>query len=83
MVMVIRGRYTPEGVKVAKGTAQGQMMFWDATLQSWVNTETSELIWDDTNKTIGINDSTPDADSKLDVKGTVMVTRLLAGGVQP
>ena len=66
---------------VEKGTAQGQMMFWDATLNKWVHTETSELIWDDTNKRIGVNDSTPQ--SKLDVKGTVMVTRLLAGGVQP
>ena len=70
-------------VLVDKGTAQGQMLFWDATLQRWVHTEVSELFWDDTNKTIGINNSTPNAASKLDVKGTVMATRLLAGGVQP
>ena len=63
------------------GTAQGQMLFWDDTLKKWVHTETSELFWDDVNKRIGINDSTPQ--SRLDVKGTVMVTRLLAGGVQP
>lgn len=68
---------------VENGTAQGQMLFWDVTLRKWVHTETSELMFDDNNKTVGINDSTPDPDSKLDVKGTVMVTRLLAGGVQP
>ena len=64
-----------------KGTTQGQMLFWDATLEMWVPPETSELIWDDVNKRIGINDSSPQ--SRLDVKGTVMVTRLLAGGVGP
>lgn len=66
---------------VEKGTAQGQMMFWDATLDKWVHTETSELIFDDNNtpKRIGINNATPT--SELDVGGTVTMTRLLAGGV--
>ena len=68
---------------VQNGTAQGQMLFWDATKNLWCKTEVAELFWDDVNKCIGINDSTPDPGSKLDVKGTVMVTRLLAGGVQP
>lgn len=63
------------------GTAQGQMLFWDATLKRWVHTEVTELFWDDVNKRMGLNDSSPQ--SRLDVKGTVMVTRLLAGGVQP
>ena len=69
--------------RLQQGTAQGQILFWDDTLKRWVKAETSEIFWDDTNKTLGINDSSPDAGSKLDVKGTVMVTRLLAGGVQP
>ncbi len=63
------------------GTAQGQMAFWDDTLKKWTYMDVSEIFWDDTNKRVGINDSSPE--SKLDVKGTVMVTRLLAGGVQP
>ena len=37
-------------VLVDEGTAQGQMPFWDATLERWVPTETSELFWDDTAK---------------------------------
>ncbi len=64
---------------VEKGTAQGQMMFWDATLDKWVHTEVSELFWDDVNKRMGINQATPT--SALDVNETVTVKRLLAGGV--
>lgn len=63
------------------GTEQGQMVFWNEALKRWIHTEVSELFWDDTNKRVGINEPLPLA--KLDVKGTVMVTRLLAGGVQP
>lgn len=77
--MTLRGRYSPVSVTIAKGTAQGQVMFWDGTLNKWVNTETSELFWDDTNKELGINKADPT--SKLDVGGTVTMTRLLAGGV--
>ena len=80
--MTIRGRYSGYTL-VANGTADGQLLFWNNTTREWVPTETSEIIWDDSNKCIGINNSTPDADSKLDVKGTVMVTRLLAGGITP
>lgn len=61
------------------GDANGQMLFWDGV--KWAKTETSEMMWDDINKTLGINDSSPDANAKVDVKGTVMVTRILAGGV--
>ena len=67
--------------RIESGTADGQLLFWDNTAKRWKKLETSEAVWDDTNKRMGINDSTPQ--SKLDVKGTVMVTRLLAGGVQP
>ena len=59
------------------GTAAGQMLFWTGT--EWTYAETSELMWDDTNKRMGINDSSPAV--RLDVKGTVMMTRLLAGGI--
>ncbi len=68
-------------VLVDEGTAQGQMLFWDATLERWVPTETSELFWDDVNKRMGIKNASPA--SELDVGGTVIMTRLLAGGVQP
>ncbi len=64
---------------VEKGTAQGQMMFWDATLEKWVHTEITELFWEDVAKRLGINQSSPT--SKLDVGGTVTMTRLLAGGI--
>lgn len=39
------------------GDAAGQMLFWDTS--KWTHTETSELIWDDTNKRLGINASSP------------------------
>ncbi len=77
--MVLRGRYSPVGVKVLKGANQGVLLFWDDTLQAWVPTETTELFWDDTNKRFGIKTATPS--SELDVSGTVTVTRILAGGV--
>lgn len=77
--MTIRGRYSPVGVKVEKGTAQGQMLFWDDTLQKWVHTETGELFWDDVNKRLGIKNTTPT--STLDVSGTITATRGLFGGV--
>jgi len=38
----------------SEGSAQGQIAFWDAGLKRWVYTETSELVWDDTNKRLGI-----------------------------
>lgn len=64
---------------VEKGTAQGQMMFWDATLDKWVHTEVSELFWGDVKKRMGINQPSPQ--STLDVNETVRVKRILAGGV--
>ena len=66
-------------VLVEEGTAQGQMMFWDDTLKKWVHTEITEMFWNDVAKRLGINQSSPT--SKLDVAGTVTMTRLLAGGV--
>ena len=66
-------------VLVEEGTAQGQMMFWDDTLKKWVHTEITEMFWNDVAKRLGINQSSPT--SKLDVGGTVTMTRLLAGGI--
>ena len=65
--------------KVEDGTAQGQMLFWDNSLKSYVHTETIEVFFDDVNKRLGIGTATPT--SKVDVVGTVTMTRLLAGGV--
>jgi len=76
-----QGRIHRKFVKVEEGTAQGQMMFWDNTKREWVHTETSELVWDDVNKRLGIGTSTPL--SKLHVAGTSTIGRLLAGGVTP
>ena len=61
-----------------KGTAVGQMAFWDGV--KWTNTEITELFWDDTNKRMGINQSSPS--STLDVNETVTVKRLLAGVIR-
>ena len=67
----------PVYVFVERGTAVGQILFWDGN--KWVHTEVSELFWDDTNKRLGINQSEPT--SALDVNETVTVKRILAGGV--
>jgi|GEM_PF-3665209 len=39
------------------GTADGQMLFWDT--DTWKHTEVGELVWDDTNKWMGIGQDTP------------------------
>ena len=46
-------------IPIKRGIAQGQMSFWDNTLNKWVHTETSELFWDDTNKRVGIGTDSP------------------------
>jgi len=43
--------------KIEDGTAAGQVAFWNGT--KWVHTETSELVWDDTNKRVGIGNASP------------------------
>ncbi len=67
----------PVYVFVERGTAVGQILFWDG--KKWVHTEISEIFWDDVNKRLGINQSEPT--STLDVNETVTVKRILAGGV--
>lgn len=75
-------RLTSQDIYILKpGTAVGQVLYWDGF--RWVNTETSELIWDDTNKTFGINQAAPDSGSKLHVAGTIIGERSLMGGVLP
>ena len=65
--------------RIESGTADGQLLFWVQAEQRWRKLETSEAIWDDTNKRLGLNQANPT--STLDVNETVTVKRLLAGGV--
>ena len=65
--------------RVESGTADGQLLYWDNAAQQWKKLETSEAIWDDTNKRMGLNQANPT--SLLDANGTVTVKRLLAGGI--
>lgn len=57
--------------KAENGTAQGQLVFWDATAGKWVHTETTELFWDDTNKREGINAATPT--ERLEIGGNLFL----------
>ena len=65
--------------RLESGTVDGQLLFWVQVEQRWRKLETSEAIWDDTNKRMGLNQAIPT--STLDVNETVTVKRLLAGGV--
>ena len=51
------------------GTAVGQILFWAGA--KWLHTETTEWLWDDTNKRVGIGEAAPQ--DTLEVNGTVMV----------
>jgi len=74
-------RTIDQDLRIESGTADGQLLYWDNTAKQWKKLETSEAIWDDTTKRMGIGNAAPAAE--LDVGGTVVMTRLLAGGVQP
>ena len=65
--------------RLESGTADGQLLFWVQAEQRWRKLETSEAIWNDTTKRMGLNQANPT--STLDVNETVTVKRLLAGGV--
>ena len=65
--------------RIESGTADGQLLFWVQAEQRWKKLETSEAIWNDTTKRMGLNQ--PNPTSTLDVNETVTVKRLLAGGV--
>jgi len=64
---------------VLTGTAAGQMLHWDTVTEKWVYTETGEIFWDDVNKNLGINKSTPT--EKLDVGGNIAATVGYFGGI--
>lgn len=59
------------GTTVDAGTAQGQVLFWNNGGSAWTHSETSEWVWDDTNKRVGINVAAPS--SRLDVGGDVEI----------
>jgi len=61
------------------GTVEGQMTFWDATNNEWTPTETTELLWDDTNKRLGIGTATPDSTVHI-VGSEHITTNLLVDG---
>ena len=65
--------------RIESGTADGQLLFWDNTAKRWKKLETSEAIWDDVNKRMGLSQATPT--STLDVGGTATMTRGLIGGI--
>ena len=48
------------------GTAAGQMLFWDAANSKWTYTSTSELVWDDVSKRLGINFNNPTVALEVD-----------------
>lgn len=84
ILMTIRARYSPVGVKVYRGDTEvqgtdGVLLYWDDTLKAWFPTKESELVWRDLTKRLGINKAVPT--SELDVGGTITGTRLLAGGI--
>lgn len=47
------------GAVIETGTAEGQMTYWDNVANEWKHTETTELVWDDTNKRLGVGQDTP------------------------
>jgi len=42
---------------INKGTTQGQIVFWDATLGKWTYAETSEITWEDSQKYLQVGDT--------------------------
>lgn len=66
-----------EGITIPALTP-GSVLFADAA--GVISQDNNNLFWDDTNKRLGINQSSPT--STLDVNETVTVKRILAGGVR-
>lgn len=44
--------------RLASGTAQGQLAFWDGVKEQWVPAEVSEMFWNDTTKVMRIGTAT-------------------------
>lgn len=55
-----------------EGTANGQLLYWDHVAGAWKHTETTEIVWDDTNKRVGINAATPT--ERLEVGGNLFLS---------
>ncbi len=55
---------------VESGTATGQTLYWDNAAGEWKHAETSEIFWDDTNKSLGLGTATPDASATLELLST-------------
>ena len=54
--------------QIDRGTAEGQLLYWNATTKRWTKTDESKLKWDDTLFVLIIDN-------------TIRTKRLLAGGV--
>ncbi len=52
---------------VEPGTVNGQTLYWDHAAEEYKHTEITEMVWDDTNKRVGVGESSPD--TSLHVKG--------------
>jgi hypothetical protein len=63
---------------VERPTADGQILFGNNTTGKWVHSETSEIVWDDTNKRLGIGVASPAR--TLDVLDTSEQVRLSYSG---
>ncbi|HPL92941.1 MAG TPA: tail fiber domain-containing protein, partial [bacterium] len=59
---------------IADGDTNGQMAFWNETLGTWEYTDTSEMVWDDTDKALGIGVASPTATNKLHIDNTGTTT---------
>lgn len=55
-------------MQIDRGTAEGQLLYWDHTTKRWTKTDESEIKWDADNVI-------------LIIQGTTQTNRLLAGGV--
>jgi len=45
--------------KYPDGSANGQLLFWNDTADTWEFTDVSELVWEDTGKNLGVGKSIP------------------------
>lgn len=61
------------------GIVAGQLTFWDHTNGKWVTAETSEIVWDDANKRLGINTAAPTAAVHVASTGTTVRSLILTG----